>query len=46
MELSQERQEARETYRQRIMQFISGLAVATQAETPMLDIGMDDEVIS
>lgn len=45
-ELTPERGQARESYRERIMSFIAGLATAKQVETPMPDIGLDDEIVS
>lgn len=46
MELTPDREQAREHYRQQIAQYIAGLSVPKQVEQPMLDIGLDDEVIS
>lgn len=46
IELTPEREQAREAYRQQIMNYVAGLAVSKQLENPMLSIGMDDEIIS
>ena len=46
MELTPDREQAREMYRQQISQYIARQLVAQQIERPMLDIGYDDQIVS